>query len=78
MDELVGREAAQRLQAAGMIVGIDEELQVSTELLMAIVVEALDGGFLDGAVHPFDLTVIRHDAFGAPMFLLILSGSALW
>jgi hypothetical protein len=40
MDELVGREAAQRLQAAGMIVGIDEELQVSTELLMTVVVEA--------------------------------------
>ncbi len=27
------------------------------ELLVAIVVVAFDGGFLDGAVHPLDLTV---------------------
>ena len=27
------------------------------ELLMAVVVVALDGGLLDGAVHAFDLTV---------------------
>ena len=40
-----------------MVVGIHKELQVSAELLMAVVVEALDGRFLDGAVHPLDLTV---------------------
>ncbi len=27
------------------------------ELLVAVVVVAPDGGFLDGAVHPFDLTI---------------------
>ena len=32
---------------------------------MAFVVEASDGGFLDGAVHPFDLSVIRYVICGA-------------
>jgi len=27
------------------------------ELLVAVVVEAFDGRVLDGAVHPFDLTI---------------------
>jgi hypothetical protein len=33
-------------------------------------VEALDGGFLDGAVHPLDLTVIRYVSLGASFVLL--------
>jgi hypothetical protein len=78
MDELGGREAAQRLEPTGMVVGVHEELQVDAELLMTVVVVAPDGRLFDGAVHPLDLSVIRHDAFGAPMFLLILSRSALW
>ncbi len=40
-----------------MVVGIQEELQVRPELIMAVVVVALDGRVLDGAVHPLDLAV---------------------
>jgi hypothetical protein len=30
---------------------------VLTQLIMVVVIEAFDGGLLDRAVHPFDLTV---------------------
>ena len=40
-----------------MIVGVDEDLKVLPELVMAIVVIAFDGGVLDGAVHSLDLSV---------------------
>jgi hypothetical protein len=56
-DELVGGQALQGLQASPVIVGVDEDRQVSVELLVAVVVVAFDGGFLDGSVHPFDLPV---------------------
>ena len=56
-DELVGGEAVQGLQASPIVVGVDEGRQVSVELLVAVVVVAFDGGFLDGSVHPFDLPV---------------------
>jgi hypothetical protein len=39
-------EAAQRLQAARMIVGVDDDLQVCPELLVAAGVKALEGRFL--------------------------------
>jgi hypothetical protein len=39
-------EAAQRLQAAGMIVGVDGELQACPELLVAVGVKAIEGRFL--------------------------------
>jgi hypothetical protein len=57
MDELGGREAAQRLEPTGMVVGVHEELQVDAELLMTVVVVAPDGRLFDGAVHPLDLSV---------------------
>ena len=56
-DELVGGQALERLQAPTIIVGVDEHGEVSLELLVAIVVVALDGGFLYGPVHAFDLPV---------------------
>ena len=40
-----------------MIVGIDEDVEVLPELVVAVVVIAFDGGVLDGAVHSFDLPV---------------------
>ena len=76
-DELVGREALQRLQAPAEVVGCNEVGEVLSELVVAGVVEALNGGVLDGAVHALDLPVIRHDVFGAPDVPLIF-GSALW
>lgn len=54
---LVGRKAAQGLQPTGMVVGVDEQLQVRPELFVGLAVIALDRGVLDGAVHPLDLTV---------------------
>ena len=56
-DSFVGREAAQGLEPAAVVVGIDEQLQVVPQLIMAGVMVALDRGVLDGAVHPLDLTV---------------------
>ena len=51
------REAPQRLEPAGVIVGVDEVREVAPELVMVVVVVSLDGRFLDGPVHPLDLPV---------------------
>ena len=56
-DELVGCEAVERLQAAAKVVGRHEVIEVLPELVVVIVVEALDGGVLDGPVHAFDLSI---------------------
>jgi hypothetical protein len=56
-DVLVGREPFEGLQALGEVVGADEVLKMGSELVVALVVEALDGGVLDGAVHTLDLTI---------------------
>ncbi len=56
-----------------MIVGVDEDLKVLAKLVMAIVMIALDGGVLDGAVHPLDLAVgPRIVRLGEPVFDTIL------
>ncbi len=41
----------------GEVVGRHESQDVGLETVEVWVVERLDGGFLDGAVHPFGLTV---------------------
>ena len=56
-DELVGREALQGLEAPAEIVGADEVGEVPFELLVVVVVVALDGGVFDRAVPPLDLAV---------------------
>ncbi len=56
-DVLVGCKAAKGLEPASMIVGIHKELQVRPELVMRVVVVALDRRVLDGAVHPLNLPV---------------------
>jgi hypothetical protein len=61
-----------------MVVGVHEELELGAQLLVGVVVVPLDGGVFDGAVHPLNLTVIRHDVLGVLMSLLIPVGSALW
>ena len=45
------------LQASGEVVCGDKGSAVLTELVMALVVEAPDSGFLDRAVHALDLTI---------------------
>lgn len=71
---LIGCEATQCLEPAGVIVGIDEELQVGAQLFVAVVVVAFDGGVLDGAVHPLDLTIRpRMVGFGQAMLDAVLA-----
>ena len=53
-DVFVWSEAAQGLQAPAVIVCVDEVVEVGNELVMAVVMVAFDGCFLDGAVHPLD------------------------
>ena len=50
-------EAFEGLEPSTIVVGVDEVGEVAFELIVAVVVIALDGGFLDGSVHAFDLTV---------------------
>lgn len=56
-DELIGCQTPQRLEPAGVVVGIHEELQVISELIVTVVVVAFDRRVLDRAVHPLDLAV---------------------
>ena len=56
-DGLVWCEALECLQPSAKVIRIDEVVEVVFELLMAIIVVSLDGGFLDGAVHSLDLAV---------------------
>ena len=56
-DELVRGEALEGLQSASEVVCSDEVGEMVLELLMGIVVVALDGRFLDGPIHSLDLAV---------------------
>ena len=52
-----GGEAAEGLEPAGKVVGGHEVCEVRSQLVVVVVVETFDGGFLDCAVHSFDLAV---------------------
>lgn len=54
---MVWCEALQRLEPSTEVVGVDEVLKVPAQLLVAVLVEALDGRALDGAVHSLDQSV---------------------
>ncbi len=54
---LVGCETFEGLQAPGEVIGADEVIEVGAQVIMVAVVDARDGGILDGAVHAFDLPV---------------------
>ncbi len=56
-DEFVGGNALEGLEPFSEVVGSDEVAEVSSSLVVAIVVVALYGRFLDGPVHAFDLSV---------------------
>src|ERR1700675_4221683 len=56
-DEIVWGETLEGLEPAAEVVGADEVSEMRFELLGVVVMIALDGGFLDGAVHALDLTV---------------------
>jgi hypothetical protein len=54
---LIRRQSVERLQSAREVVSLYEVVQAALELLVAVVVMASDGGFLDGAIHPLNLPV---------------------
>lgn len=68
-DEFVNGETAQSPGSLGEVVSGDKVSEMGPQLVVAIVVVALDGGFFDGTVHAFHLPVgpgmIR---FRQPMF----------
>ncbi len=56
-NELVCSKTAESLESFGEIVGSDEVIEVGAQMLMAVVVVALNSGLFEGAVHALDLTV---------------------
>jgi hypothetical protein len=53
----VGREAFERLESSGEVVGSEEVVQVRFELVVGVVKVALHRSVLDGSVHALDLPV---------------------
>lgn len=56
-DIFVWCEPVDGLEEASEVVSRHEVCKVCQQLLMTVVVKAFDGGLLDRAVHPFDLSV---------------------
>ena len=56
-DVFVGRETLECLKTLCEVVGSDEVGEMSPKFVMGFIIEALDGGVLDGAVHPLDLAI---------------------
>jgi hypothetical protein len=72
-DVLVRRQALQGLQPSSVVVGVNEVGKVCFELIVSIVMVALDGRFLDRAVHALDLAIGPGMLdLGQPMFDTIL------
>lgn len=72
-DVFVRREAFERLQSTSEIVCFDEVIEMLTKLLVVFVIEAPDGGFLDGSIHSLDLTIgPGWFRFGQPMIHVVL------
>lgn len=75
-DELVRREAFEGFQPSTEIVSVDEISEMASQLVVAVVVIAFDGGFLDNAVHSLDLTIgPRMIDFGEAMRDAVLAAS---
>jgi len=64
-DEFVGGKAAESLESFDEVVGCDEVAEMNAQLVMAVVVAALNRGFFDGAIHTLDCGA------GADMFQLM-------
>ena len=56
-DKFVRREPSEGLEPPAEVVCVDEVRQVLFELIVAVVMVALDGGFLDRPIHSLDLAV---------------------
>ena len=65
----MGRKPFEDLEAASEVVGRHEVGQMRSELLVIVVVIAIDRRFLEGTVHPLDLTIRpRVIGFGQAVF----------
>ncbi len=56
-DIFVGGKSSEGFEPSSEVVGVDEVREVLSEVLVSLVVEALDGCVLDGSVHAFDLAI---------------------
>ena len=75
---LIGREAFEGLQSPSEVIGGDKVYEVLSKLIVAIVVEALDGGVLDRPVHALDLAVRpRVSRFRQPMLNVEIGAGVL-
>jgi hypothetical protein len=54
-DIFEGCEALEGLQPTAIIVGVDEVVEVRSQLCVAVIMVAFDAGLFDRLVHPFDL-----------------------
>ena len=72
-DEFIGCQAFKRLQSSAEVVGVDEGVEMTSELIVAVVVEAFHGRILDRAVHSLDLAIgPRVSDLGQPVVNLML------
>jgi len=72
-DEFIGRQAFERFQSPTEVIGADEGLKMTSELIVAVVVKAFHGCVFDRAVHPLDLTIgPGMPDFGEPVINLML------
>ena len=56
-DEFEGREATESLEAFGEVVSSDEVAEGGSQLVVAVIVVALNRSLFDGAVHPLHLPI---------------------
>jgi hypothetical protein len=77
-DVFVWGEALEGLEPAAEVVGRDEVGEVTSKLVMGVVVVALDDRLPEGAVHTFDLPVgLWMPRFGQAMIDVVLSAGEL-
>ena len=58
-DVFVGRETFKGLEPLGEVVGADEVGEVAAQLVVGVVVEALDRSIFDSAIRPLDRPVVQ-------------------
>ena len=77
-DELIRREAFERLEPSRIIVGVDDVTEVSAQLIMTVIVAALHRGVFDGPVHSLHLTICpRMVGFSQSMLNVMLTANLI-
>ena len=77
-DCLIWREAAQSLQSLCEVVGLDEGVEVGSQLVMRVVVVSPDGCLFQGSVHALNLAIgPRVIWLGQTMFDAIFTTDAI-